>query len=408
MDRYTDGKVTTPINVADLSQLLNRSQEDINKVEYSNLLTSVGGLCTHPNINKWAKYKPIKHHVIGNITEEQRTDRKGNGELYGVIVTGGIVLANLHDVAFTYVRPEGGEKSPYRLGDFLGYDHKAKPSVSGEMQWGGKGIGYISIDSGYSISVHIDVNKVSDGSIRLEDFLPSGITENNIAEFYPVAVIGNWAIVMRHKDGFSNYNIRKLTDNGITYTDFVADMGSFLPDSSEGFPSQSGTKLLLSIGLIKEYKQEGKEGIFDLTEWKNIKDGYITTLPALGIPALDDSGLCGMQVTLYSEYDKYKVSIGFLVAKNGFTVSLSPEIADEFIGITGATLNVRFTQGNASFPVLRTISVPKPSDNLTEITRETFSWIDFGLVSAPTGEYELYAQVVYQGHVIGSETYSNT
>lgn len=401
MNRYTDGKVTTPINVADLSQLLNRSQSNINKVEYSNLLTSVGGLCTHPNINKWAKYKPIKHHTISNITEEQRKDRKGNGELYGVIVTGGNVIERLHDVRFTYVRPEGGEKSPYRLGDFLGYDHKAKPSVSGEMRWGSKGSGYISTDSGYSICVHIDVNKVSDGSIRLEEFLDNSTV---ITDMYPVAVIGNWAIVMRHKDDFGNYNIRRLIDNGMTYKDFVADLNSYLPDDTSGFPRKSDTKLSLSIGLIKEYK----EGNVDLTKWTKVDNGYITNQPALGIPALDDSGLCGMQVTLYSEYDKYKVSISFFVGTNGFTVSLVPEVADEFIGID-AKLNVRFSQGDTfAPPVERDISVPKPSGDLTDITTEIFLWTDFGLASAPTEAYELYATVVYEGHVVGSKTYPDT
>lgn len=404
MDRYTDGKVTTPINVADLSQLLNRSQDDINKVEYSNLLTSVGGLCTHPNINKWAKYKPIKHHVIGNITEEQRKDRKGNGELYGVIVTGGNELAKLHDVAFAYVRPEGGEKSPYRLGDFLGYDHKAKPSVSGEMQWGSKGSGYISIDSGYSICVHIDVNKVSDGSIRLEDFLPSGVTENNIADFYPVAVIGNWAIAMRHKDGFGNYNIRRLEENMMPYSDFVADMGSFLPDNTNEFPNQSGAKLSLSIGLIKEYKEED---MFDLTKWTNlgVNNDYLIALPALGIPALDDSGLCGMQVTLYSEYDKYRVAISIMRPDSkGFGITVLPAIKDEFVGITEATLNVRFGQNNTFAPIVqRTISVEKDA---TQVTFQAYEWLsDFGLVSAPTDAYEIYAAVVYQGHVVGSTYY---
>lgn len=402
MDRYTDGKVTTPINVADLSQLLNRSQDDINKVEYSNLLTSVGGLCTHPNINKWAKYKPIKHHVIGSITEEQRTERKGNGELYGVIITGGNELAKLHDVAFTYVRPEGGEKSPYRLGDFLGYDHKAKPSVSGEMQWGSKGSGYISTDGNDNICVHIDVNAASNGSIRLEEFLPSDIAGNSITDFYPVVIVGSWAVVMRHKDGFGNHNIRKLSENLVSYSDFVADLNSYLPDDTSGFPRKSGTVLSLSFGLIKEYKEEG---VFDLTKWTSIDNGYITTLPALGIPALDDSGLCGMQATLYSEYDKYKVAIGIMRPDSkGFGITVLPAIKDEFVGITDATINVRFGQNNTfAPPVSRTISVEKDA---TQVTFQAYEWLsDFGLASAPTGAYEIYAAVVYQGHVVGSTYY---
>lgn len=402
-DRYiAQGIATAPITTSALRQLLKRSHVDTDEVVTDYAPVTVKGLCTHPNINKWAKYKPIKHHTIGNITEEQRKDRKGNGELYGVIVTGGNELAKLHDVAFTYIRPEGGEKSPYRLGDFLGYDHKAKPSVSGEMQWGGKGSGYISTDGYDNISVHIDVNAVSNGSIRLEEFLPSDIAGNSITDFYPVVIVGSWAVVMRHKDGFGNHNIRRLKENLISYSDFVADLNSYLPDDTSGFPRKSGTVLPLSFGLIKEYKEEG---VFDLTKWTSVDNGYITTLPALGIPALDDSGLCGMQATLYSEYDKYKVAIGIMPPDSkGFGITVLPAIKDEFVGITDATLNVRFGQNNTFAPIVsRTISVEKDA---TQVTFQAYEWLsDFGLVSAPTGEYEIYATVVYQGHVVGSTYY---
>lgn len=80
MDRYTNGIVTTPINVADLSQLLNRSQENINKVEYSNLLTSVGGLCTHPNINMLSLYKPTEYK--GLVTDDNKKDAQVLGVAY--------------------------------------------------------------------------------------------------------------------------------------------------------------------------------------------------------------------------------------------------------------------------------------------------------------------------------------
>lgn len=137
MDRYTDGKVTTPINVADLSQLLNRSQEDINIVEYSNLLTGVGGLCTHPNINKWAKYRPMAGLPMGEVTDVQRANVG-----YGLSIPFYTSLAELEEafrkgtVDWQIKLPTGSVASPYSLAHFIDYNHKAHVdawSMNGEL-----------------------------------------------------------------------------------------------------------------------------------------------------------------------------------------------------------------------------------------------------------------------------------
>lgn len=143
MDRYTDGKVTTPINVADLSQLLNRSQDDIEQVKYSNLLTSVGGLCTHPNINIWAKYKPVRYAgvVKKDTFNAQGKWEKGEdsngwwmGDGQGIMnipkLNGESDATLIDSIAsaseWTYNKPTGGETSPFRLSDFIGYKHNAE------------------------------------------------------------------------------------------------------------------------------------------------------------------------------------------------------------------------------------------------------------------------------------------
>ena len=140
MNRYTDGKVTTPINVADLSQLLNRSQEDINKVEYSNLLTSVGGLCKHPNINIWSKYRPMLNLPMGRVTLAQR-----NSVNYGLHIPYYTSFSEFesafrnNSTDWTAVLPTGGVTSPYSLAHFLSdeiddtgsYDH-----ISANRAWG--------------------------------------------------------------------------------------------------------------------------------------------------------------------------------------------------------------------------------------------------------------------------------
>lgn len=137
-DRYiAQGIVTKPINVADLSQLLNRSQDNLEQVEYSNLLTSVGGLCTHQNINMWAKSRPMAGLPMREVTDYQRANVG-----YGLSIPFYKSLAEL-DAAFRsgtadwqIKLPTGGENSPYSLAHFIDYNHKAHVdawSMNGEL-----------------------------------------------------------------------------------------------------------------------------------------------------------------------------------------------------------------------------------------------------------------------------------
>lgn len=77
----------------------------------------LGRLCTHLNINKWAKYKPVIHPSTGILTAEQLKSTS-----YGIGSADG-----------TYARPTGGANSPFRLSDFIGYNHDAKPPVGVEI-----------------------------------------------------------------------------------------------------------------------------------------------------------------------------------------------------------------------------------------------------------------------------------
>ena len=44
---------------------------DVRKI-LGNLSTDLGTLCVAPTINKWAKYKPVKHNGLGLLTDQQR------------------------------------------------------------------------------------------------------------------------------------------------------------------------------------------------------------------------------------------------------------------------------------------------------------------------------------------------
>ena len=103
----------------------------------------VGVLCTSPNINKFAKYKPIRYNTWGVLTKDQykgmSTDA-ADGIYYGIKINGpinaeiGPNLVDIHDTEFEYIRPTGGAESPFRVLDFDGYNHNAQPNPAASFQ----------------------------------------------------------------------------------------------------------------------------------------------------------------------------------------------------------------------------------------------------------------------------------
>ena len=82
----------------------------------------VGTLCTKAN-NKWSKYKPVRYATDLEITEQQRKDIN-----YGLTATK-IDRTTLATTEWGYNKPTGGNQSPYRLLDYVGYNTDAKPFI---------------------------------------------------------------------------------------------------------------------------------------------------------------------------------------------------------------------------------------------------------------------------------------
>lgn len=93
-------------------------------------------LCTSSRINKWAKYKPISVKKTSRLNQNDRVAanyglglvditeyiRYKLGYYEGKEYSQSDILAKIKEA--TYIRPSGGENSPYRLSDFEGYDEK--------------------------------------------------------------------------------------------------------------------------------------------------------------------------------------------------------------------------------------------------------------------------------------------
>ncbi|MBQ3700837.1 MAG: hypothetical protein II886_13185 [Prevotella sp.] len=184
---YSNGTITAPVSVADVQKAVPVIlTTTLNGVTYRRLSGDVGLLCSaqdgdtisgkltigsttynvtwtvrrSADINKWAKFKPVKVAKIGRLTYSEIADAKfglvpalntilktfGDGS-GGANVTDSTVLENIlnANLDWTYNRPTGGTNSPYRLTDFYapadndggyGYYHDTPQPMSGVSDWG--------------------------------------------------------------------------------------------------------------------------------------------------------------------------------------------------------------------------------------------------------------------------------
>lgn len=87
---------------------------------------NVGALCSSSNINKWAKYKPVPlySNTTTGINDWWKSGNCGiSYPTYSTVAD----LKSAYNVAIAWGHnhPTGGYSSPYRLGDFRGYNHTA-------------------------------------------------------------------------------------------------------------------------------------------------------------------------------------------------------------------------------------------------------------------------------------------
>lgn len=159
----------------------------------------LGYLIANGGINRWAKNKPINYPTREPLSDTQRRGTSAdnaNGIYYGVkAASSGGSLADLHKADYTYIRPTGGTNSPYRVRDFDGYDHNAKPtlsclSVPEEV--------YYNIDGSLFASIIYDYNGVNTTGIDMNDFLPTNEAKD-IGDYYPCVLVDNWARAMYNK-----------------------------------------------------------------------------------------------------------------------------------------------------------------------------------------------------------------
>lgn len=122
--------IKKPVDIHTVSEVLKLSQTSDQQVSSRNTF-DLAELCTHDNINMWAKYKPFRSSIMffrqdGDPTKSDRDDemRRQN---YGIQPPEPRLSANIASCikdVWTYNRPRGTVSEPFRLSDFINYSHK--------------------------------------------------------------------------------------------------------------------------------------------------------------------------------------------------------------------------------------------------------------------------------------------
>lgn len=254
--------LSTPINTTKVANTIQSSSRN------------VGVLCTASTINKWSKHKPIRYPKVDGLLENEWRGTTADilqNIIYGLKVgTGGMNWKDLHNTNYDYVgRPTGGANAPYRLGDFRGYDHDARPSLYGFP--GNDEYYYWDAEGSLSITIINDWNGTNTTGINLSD-----LTDLNdaydIADYYPCVMIGTWVHACYNKTLMSlEKTYTPLKYNEVQYSNFAVDI-----DEPELQVEQMQT---VSFFLIRQIQ----DTLIDLRNWVNIAD-LAENRSIIGIP----------------------------------------------------------------------------------------------------------------------------
>ena len=239
------------------------SQRDIQgALGLSSSVNKWSQLCMHGNINKWAKYKPLRHSTPAKITDKQRKDLN-----YGItsipVWTGSGSVNSMGNFWFevdksstnypecgiqteywAYQRPIGGVSSPFRELDFVsndndvyGYKHDVSAPIGGCVD----STLYISAAGSLKIEFSGNGSEQTGGyAVPLSELTGIGVATGMFGNMY--------MSVMIRKVGSSIYYVASRDnkwsdDNSTSVTRNVTEaIGNALSGSCEVFPFLSTTK----------------------------------------------------------------------------------------------------------------------------------------------------------------------
>lgn len=155
---YANNEISAPVSIDDIKTVLGESSND------------VATLCRSSNINMWSKKKPVR--LSEPFPDINGTWYRADDDDLGIQINKGAKtnLGTLYaGASFVYKKPGGGSSQPYRMTDFIGYKHDAKPFLYCES------LGSVATVDAFTGEVSTNILNIKKGDISLYDF-----SENNV------------------------------------------------------------------------------------------------------------------------------------------------------------------------------------------------------------------------------------
>lgn len=197
------------ISIADIQAVTDCERNDI------------GGLITEGNINKWAKYKPIRYYnyntttetktpYFGELTDEMRKGpqvEQNTGVYYGIKISVGQVTTstdtwtNLHNSTFEYLRPRGlAQNEAFRFHDYNEYRRNATPNPFASFGEDGEATGFCKREYGI-LGITVQYLNSNTYGVDLSDILiGTGNKQTILARTYPCILIDGYVTALNYAD----------------------------------------------------------------------------------------------------------------------------------------------------------------------------------------------------------------
>ena len=245
---YRDTQNNVGVSIGDIQAVLGSSRNDI------------GGLITYGNINKWAKYKPVRSNLLGILTDNDRRQVmwglsiEMDNELGSADVQGTFLYDLTHGLlGWEYLRPRGQSYAPkewFRFLDFDGYNSECVCPV-GDLEtdvpidtFGTATLTWDEIDiaqiPGNLALTDISVNNTAIANYYLGLLLVKGNTINILTSTSPIGSSGGVSIEIT--------NATSLKGTWRAYPFFSSVQIPF------GVPSSLTTGVFFSAGWDVPYK----------------------------------------------------------------------------------------------------------------------------------------------------------
>lgn len=155
---YANNIISAPVSIDDIKAVLGESSND------------VATLCRSSNINMWSKKKPVR--LANPFPDINGTWYRADDDDLGIQINKGANtnLGTLYaGASFVYKKPGGGSTQPYRMSDFIGYNHNAKPFLYCES------LGSVVTVDAFTGEASTNILDIKKGDISLYDFSENSV-----------------------------------------------------------------------------------------------------------------------------------------------------------------------------------------------------------------------------------------